>query len=216
MTAQIAANQKAAAVEERERLARDLHDSVTQTLYSAGMIANATQRKWEEGRTLEQHDLELLPVLIRGAAAEMRTLLLELRPDAIKNQTFGRLLELLADSARARSHAQVALKVTCDRQLPEQVTLNLHRIAQEALNNVGKHAGAGQVVIEFACDTQGAKLSVKDDGRGFDPQAIPAGHLGLMIMRERAKKIGADIDIDSKPGQGTAVVVTWSAAAGAA
>ena len=86
------------------------------------MIANATQRRWAEGRTLEQYDLELLPVLIRGASAEMRTLLLELRPDAIKNQTLGKLLELLAEAARARTQAEVSLNVVCDRQLPEEVT----------------------------------------------------------------------------------------------
>jgi signal transduction histidine kinase len=98
--------------------------------------------------------------------------------------------------------------------LPDDVTLTLHRIAQESLNNIAKHAEASEVVIDLSCSPESVKLYIEDDGRGFDPQAIPAGHLGIGIMRERAQKIGATLQINSKPGDGTSVLVTWSEAKG--
>jgi PAS domain S-box-containing protein len=214
VTDQITAEQEAATLEERDRLARDLHDSVSQTLYSAGMIADATPRLFDQDRAIGKQNLELLTVMIRGAAAEMRSLLLEFRPDTLRDQTLGKLLETLVVAARAHIPTEVSLKVEGDRQLPIDVTLTLHRIARESLNNVAKHAEASQVVVELTCDPKGVKLRIKDDGRGFDPQAIPGGHHGVRIMGERAQKIGAKSEIDSKPGDGTSVVVTWSEAGG--
>jgi PAS domain S-box-containing protein len=211
---EITNEQEFAALEERERLARELHDSVSQSLFTAGMIADATPRLRDKDPTGEQQNLELLSVMIRGASAEMRSLLLELRPDTLKDQTLGKLLETLAVAARARTRAAVSLKVESDCLLPEDVTLTLHRIAQESLNNIAKHAEASEVVIDLNCNPESANLSIKDDGRGFDPQAIPAGHLGIGIMRERAQKIGATFQIKSKPGDGTSVLVTWSEARG--
>ncbi len=214
VTDDISAEQESAALEERERLARELHDSVSQTLFSAGMIADAMPRLWDKDQAMGQHDLEILSVLIRGASAEMRSLLLELRPDTLKDQTLSSLLETLAIAARARTQAAVSLKVEGDCQRQEDVILAFFRIAQETLNNIAKHAEAGQVVIDLSCDPKRLKLCIQDDGRGFDPQDIPGGHLGIGIMRERAQKIGAAIKIDSRPGDGTVVVVTWSEARG--
>jgi signal transduction histidine kinase len=87
----------------------------------------------------------------------------------------------------------------------------MYRITQESLNNVAKHALASEVVVELICDHEGARLSVKDNGGGFDPLAIPAGHLGIGIMRERAQKIGANLKIDSEIGRGTQVYLSWPA-----
>jgi PAS domain S-box-containing protein len=210
VTDEITIEQEFAAIEERERLARELHDSVSQILFTAGMIADATPRLREKDPTRGQENLELLSFLIRGASAEMRSLLLELRPDTLKDQTLGKLLETLVAAARARTRAAVSLKVESDCLLPENVTLTLHRIAQESLNNIAKHAEASEVVIHLNCSPESAKLSIEDNGRGFDPQTIPAGHLGIGIMRERAQKIGATLQINSKPGDGTSVLVTWS------
>ena len=212
VTDELTAEQEIAALEERERLARELHDSVSQSLFAAGMIADATPRLWDKDPVSGQQNLELLSVMIRGASAEMRSLLLELRPDTLKDQTLGKLLETLAVAARARTRAAVSLKVEGDRLLPEDVTIAFHRIAQESLNNIAKHAEASEVVIDLSCVPESAKLCIEDDGRGFDPLAIPAGHLGIGIMRERAQKIGAAFQIDSRPGDGTLVVVTWSEA----
>ncbi|NCF64458.1 MAG: PAS domain S-box protein [Chloroflexi bacterium] len=211
---QIAAEQKAAVQEERERLARELHDSVSQILFSAGMIADATLGLWDKDPALGQQNLEILSRMIRGASAEMRSLLLEMRPDTLRDQTLAVLLETLAVSARARSQAEVSLKVNGDRQFADEVTLALHRIAQESLNNVAKHAEASEVLIELSGRPNGILLSIRDDGRGFDPQVIPSGHLGIGIMRERAQKIGATLQIDSEPGDGTAVIVSWEEARG--
>ncbi|MBE9475484.1 MAG: AAA family ATPase [Chloroflexi bacterium] len=214
VTDELAAEQETAALTEREHLARELHDAVSQTLFTAGMIAEATPRLWDKDPTTGQQNLEMLSVMIRGASAEMRSLLLELRPDTLKDQTLGNLLETLVAATRARTRAAVSLKVESDCLLPDDVTLTLHRIAQESLNNIAKHAEASEVVIDLSCSPESAKLSIEDDGRGFDPQAIPAGHLGIGIMRERAQKIGATLQINSKPGDGTSVLVTWSEARG--
>jgi two-component system nitrate/nitrite sensor histidine kinase NarX len=212
VTDELTAEQEAGALVERERLARELHDSVSQTLFTAGMIAEAMPRMLEKDRVRGRQDLEILSVLIRGASAEMRSLLLELRPDTLKDQTLGQLLETLAIAARARTQAVVSLKIEGACQLPEEVVMAFHRIAQESLNNIAKHAEASVVTIECRCDAERTKLCIEDDGRGFDPQAIPAGHLGIDIMRERAHNIGADIKIDSEIGRGTRVSVSWSAA----
>ena len=156
----------------------------------------------------------MLSKMIRGASAEMRGLLLELRPDTLRGQTLDKLLEAQVTGFIARTQAEVALAVEGDGQLPDDVTLAFHRIAQESLNNIAKYAEASEVVIDLSLSPERATLCIKDNGKGFDPQAAPAGHLGIGIMRERALKIGAAFQIDSKPGDGTLVTVNWSEARG--
>jgi PAS domain S-box-containing protein len=212
VTDELMAEQESGALAERERLARELHDSVSQTLFTAGMIAEAMPRMLEKDQARGRGDLEILSVLIRGASAEMRSLLLELRPDTLKDQTLDQLLETLVVAASARTQAAVSLKVEGDCILPEDVIMAFHRIAQETLNNIAKHAEASQIAVDLSCDGERTKLSIQDDGRGFDPQAIPAGHLGVSILRERAANIGAEIEIESEIGRGTQVTVSWSAA----
>jgi signal transduction histidine kinase len=102
------------------------------------------------------------------------------------------------------------LQIAGERDLPADVTLAFYRITQEALNNAIKHAEATTIDIALAGPPDRVELRVRDDGRGFDPQSIPAGHLGLSIMRERAAKIGASMQIESKPGQGTTITAIWS------
>jgi signal transduction histidine kinase len=140
----------------------------------------------------------------------MRALLFELRPAAMQDQTLGQLLGLLAEATYARTRAKVSLNVEGDRTLPEHVTTALHRIAQEALNNVAKHAEATTVNVNLVCGPDGIVLRITDDGRGFDPADIPPGHFGVENMGDRARKIGATFEVDSNPGGGTQVVVTWS------
>ena len=155
-------------------------------------------------------------MLIRGALAEMRSMLLELRSGASPDQSLSQLLTTLAEATRARSNMAVSLSIEGDRELPADVTMTLYRIAQEALNNVVKHAEATQVDITLLNEPDRVALHIRDDGRGFDPQAIPAGHMGISIMAERAQKIGADVQIQSQPGRGTEVSVTWPAPTGSA
>jgi nitrate/nitrite-specific signal transduction histidine kinase len=211
---------QAAVLEERGRLARDLHDAVTQTLFSASLLAEVLPATWEidqeQGRLL----LKELRQLSRGALAEMRTLLLELRPAVLAEADLGDLLRQLVDACTGRTGMPVSLTVSGDCDPPEDVHLALYRIAQEALNNIVKHARAQHVTVSLQCrpasGSDGAdhppaliELTIADDGVGFDPSQIPPDHLGLGIIRERAQVIGADLAVASQPGQGTTVRVAW-------
>jgi signal transduction histidine kinase len=211
VTDEITAEQEAAAVEERERLARDLHDAVTQTLFAASVLAQASPRMMEKDPAIAQQNFQRLAMLINSALAEMRTLLLELRPDKLQEQDISQLFGLLVESIRARTRANVSLTIEESCSPPEEIAVILYRIAQEALNNVTRHTRASEVIIELRGDDEEIRLSIKDNGHGFDPQEIPAGHFGIGIMQERAESIGADLEILSHTGEGTVVIVSWSA-----
>jgi signal transduction histidine kinase len=200
-----------AAADERSRLARELHDSVTQTLFSASVLAEATPRIWNKDQNIARQNMDKLSMLIRGALAEMRSLLLELRSDTPLNQTLPQLLATLAEATRVRSNMAVSFHIEGARDLPADVTLTFYRITQEALNNAIKHAEATTIDIMLVGQPDRVELRVRDDGRSFDPQSIPAGHLGISIMRERAAKIDADLQLDSRPGHGTEIRVIWLA-----
>jgi signal transduction histidine kinase len=198
-----------AAVAERNRLARELHDAVTQTLFSAGLIADVLPRLWQRNPELGQAKLEELRELTRGALAEMRTLLLELRPATLTESSLEDLLRQLATAVIGRSRLQVTVEVEGEAAQPlfPETQVALYRMAQEALNNVVKHAGAGQVTISLRFVESGTELRIQDNGRGFDPSAVSVHSLGLGIMHDRAAKIGADLQIESRIGEGTAVCV---------
>jgi signal transduction histidine kinase len=214
--------QQLAVVEERNRLARDLHDAVTQTLFSASLIAEALPTLWEQDQVEGRELLQELRQLSRGALAEMRTLLLELRPTALVEANLGDLLHQLGEAVAGRTGIPVAIDVQGRCELPTEVHVALYRIAQEALNNVVKHAVARQVTVSLAYTpapvgsnqtvARGAGLRVTDDGRGFDPAQVAPDHLGLGIIRERAQAIGATLEIESAPGQGTRIAVSWQRA----
>jgi two-component system nitrate/nitrite sensor histidine kinase NarX len=211
--------QQTAALEERGRLARDLHDAVTQTLFSASLIAEVVPTVWEgdqeEGREL----LQELRQLTRGALAEMRTLLLELRPAALSETSLDELLRQLGEAVTGRSGVPVTVTVEGECDLPSDVHVALYRISQEALNNVVKHARASEVEVSLRCTSlrdaaDGEKrdvveLQVSDDGCGFDPSSIPPDRLGLGIIRERAEAIGATLEIESETDCGTVIRVVW-------
>jgi signal transduction histidine kinase len=202
---------EAAALEERQRLARDLHDAVTQTLFSASLIADVLPAIWRRDPTQGAARLEELRVLNRGALAEMRTLLLELRPDALLESDLPDLLRQLVEAFHGRVRVEASLDVHGDRKVEADVQVALYRIAQEALNNVAKHAQATRVTLTLRLSDEQVDLTVVDDGRGFDPDAAAAGHLGLEIMRERAAAIGAVLRVASRPGDGTRLTVVWPA-----
>jgi signal transduction histidine kinase len=202
--------QQVATAEERQRLARELHDAVTQTLFSASLIAEVVPRLWERDPDQARKRLEELRRLTRGALAEMRTLLLELRPAALIETPFGHLLRQLAEATASRTTLQMEVQAPDDeRPLAAEVQIGLYRIAQEALNNVAKHASASRVEIHLRRRPGGVDLHVIDDGRGFDPTNTPPGHLGLGIMHERARGIGARLRIVSSPGDGARLHVRW-------
>jgi PAS domain S-box-containing protein len=202
--------ERSAVIAERNRLARDLHDAVTQTLFSASIIAEVLPRLWKRDPEEGQRRLDELRQLTRGALAEMRTLLLELRPTALAEAEMGELLRHLSEAFTGRTRIPIDLATGGDYALSPDVKVALYRIVQEALNNVGKHAAAQQVWLNLDCQPQQVRLVVRDDGRGFNPESVPPECLGLGIMRERAEAIGAELTIESQTGQGTRVLVAWS------
>jgi signal transduction histidine kinase len=191
-------------------LARELHDAVTQTLFSASLIAEVLPRIWERDSEEGRRRLEELRQLTRGALAEMRTLLLELRPSALGDIEMGDLLRQLADSIIGRARIEVSLGVDGECELPAQVKAVFYRVAQESLNNVAKHSCAERATIALRCQPGTAVLRIEDDGRGFDANSLSPESLGLGIMRERAESIGAEFMIESEPDRGTRLTVVWS------
>lgn len=194
---------------ERTRLARDLHDAVTQTLFATTLIADVLPEIWAADPDEGRRRLDEIRRLTRSALAEMRTLLVELRPSALVEAPLPTLLRQLAEALAGRSRCAIQLSAEGERRLPADVQVGLYRIAQEALNNVVKHAQAGAAIVTLR---QGdpVRLTVADDGVGFDTSTVTADHLGLRIMRERAEAIGARLTISSEPGEGTHISVVWT------
>ena len=205
--AQKAADEAVAA--DRNRLARDLHDAVTQTLFSASLIAEVLPQIWETNPGEAFKRLAELRELTRGALAEMRTLLLELRPSALTDSALPDLLRQLTEAARGRARLPVTLTVDGECCLPSEVQVAFYRIAQEALNNIAKYAKASQVSLDLRMQPDQTRLTIMDNGAGFDLTRVPPNHLGLRIMRERAEAIGARFSIYSEPGEGTQVTAIW-------
>jgi PAS domain S-box-containing protein len=205
-------DEAAAVAAERNRIANELHDSVTQSLYSASLIAEALPKVWTKHPQEARRSLEELRSLTQGAQAEMRTLLLELRPGELADRKLSELLRQLTDAMSARTDLPITVTVVGDCQLPTDVQIAYYRITQEALNNISKHARANRAWVNLRCGQDRVTLRVGDNGRGFDPAISQIHQLGLQIMRERAEAIGADLSITSQPGQGTEVKVVWQVA----
>jgi PAS domain S-box-containing protein len=197
--------------EERQRLARDLHDAVSQTLWSSTLIADVLPEIWEQDVDKGRERLERLRQLTHGALAEMRALLIELRPATLVESSLEELLQSLSAAAASRTRAQVNLTFKGECLLPQDVHLATYRIAQEALNNAIRHSSPNNIEIKLRCEANNVKLEVSDDGRGFDPKNLPSGtHLGIDIMHERAEGVAGTLDIISRPRRGTKIYFTWS------
>jgi signal transduction histidine kinase len=195
--------------EERNHLARELHDSVTQTLFTASILAEATPRIWDKDQGIARQNMDKLSVLIRGALAEMRSMLIELRSEDLSKQRLDQLLNMVVEAARARTNAIITMSRMDRPELPNTIALGFYRIAREAINNAIVHAGATQIDIFLIAESGHVELHIKDDGCGFDPSAVTKGHLGISIMQERAAIIGAEIRILSEVGLGTEIVLSW-------
>jgi two-component system nitrate/nitrite sensor histidine kinase NarX len=208
--------QTLAALEERQRLAQNLHDAVNQSLFSAGLIAEVLPRLWERNPDEGRQSLEDLRRLTRGAMAEMRGLLAELRPLVLTDTELDELLRQLGDALTGRTNIPVVVTVVGQGALQEQGTLPaavqvaFYRLCQEAFNNIAKHARASQVAIHLQYEAATVELHIRDDGRGFDPEQIPSGHYGLSMMRERAEAVGARLIVTSRPGHGTEIAIRWT------
>jgi PAS domain S-box-containing protein len=204
--------QELAALQERQRLAQNLHDAVNQSLFSAGLIADVLPRLWERDQEEARKSLNDLRRLTRAAQAEMRALLAELRPSAITDTDLGDLLHLLGNALSGRVNIPVTVTVAKEVILPPETQVAFYRICQEALNNVAKHAKAGRVDIDLKHDGTAIELHIRDDGQGFEPERnIPEhGHYGLSMMHERAEAAGALLTVMSRPGHGTELILQWT------
>ena len=194
---------------DRTRLARDLHDAVTQTLFSSSLIAEVLPDLWDMDVDVAKSSTEELRQLTRGALAEMRTLLLELRPTTLTQTRLNDLIKQLCEAFIGRSRLPITLNIEGDCSLPPDVQIAIYRIAQESLNNVFKYARATQVDVSLFISTSTVRFEVCDNGVGFDMSTSKPTSLGMRIMRERAESIGADFHIRSTPDSGTCVEVTW-------
>lgn len=198
-----------AAMEERQRISRELHDAVSQSIFSASVIAQSLARVSDLNQEDVRADLNEINNLTRSALAEMRSLLLELRPMDLVDVKLEDLLTQLVDAFRGKSKIKIALNIEENYPLTPEVRIALYRITQEALNNILKHAHAQHASISLHNLENTVKLRITDDGRGFDPNTVGPSHLGLGIMRERAELIGAVLTIDSQPDKGTEIAVKW-------
>ncbi len=195
---------------ERTRLARDLHDAVTQTLFSASLIAEVLPELYQMDLAEAHNSTEELRQLTRGALAEMRTLLLELRPAALTQSRFEDLLKQLCEALMGRSRLPINLGIEGEGNLPPEVQIALYRIAQESLNNAAKYARATRVDVNLRLSSHAVNLEICDDGVGFDMSKAKPTSLGVRIMRERAETIGAQLQITSALKKGTQVCVSWN------
>jgi PAS domain S-box-containing protein len=205
-----------AAGEERAHLARELHDSVTQALFSMTLVSRSVELLLDRDPQAARGQLGQLRDLQREALAEMRALIFELRPGNLEQDGLARALRTHTAALQGRIGLPIMVESALDERLPLAIEEVLYRIAQEALHNVVKHAGARQVRLEVGRTASGVRLQVQDDGKGFDPARVPDGHLGLAGMRARADKIGARFSVWSVPGEGTRIEVLVPEAAIAA
>lgn len=198
-----------AAEQERYRLARELHDSVTQTMFSMNLCAQSARLLMGKDPTRVAGQLDRLLELSCGAVGEIQELITQLRPPALAEAGLIAALHQLALERRRRDGLEIVLEITGDRQLPTAVEMGLYSITQEALNNVSKHAGTQQATVRLNLGEMGGCMEIQDHGRGFDLQAAlnQRDHLGLAGMRERALEIAWNLTIESYPGSGTRIQV---------
>ncbi|MEA2621790.1 MAG: hypothetical protein QOH61_700 [Chloroflexota bacterium] len=194
-----------AASDERAHLARELHDSVTQALFSMTLTTRSVELLLDRDLDAAREQLAALRALERDALAEMRGLIFELRPANIEAD--GLVQAVRTHAAAVEGRTGISIAVDCD--LPDRPKLEaeaaLYRIAQESIHNVVKHASASKVLVTIGRAQAGVRLVVEDDGVGFDPTTTNRDGLGLAGMRSRAERLGGTLDITSEPGKGTRV-----------
>jgi two-component system nitrate/nitrite sensor histidine kinase NarX len=200
--------QETAMLKERQRLARDLHDAVSQSLFAASSITESLAMKWDRKPDEALRLVRDLEYLIKSIRAEMRVLLWELRPENLVTTPLDKLLVQLIDSVQARTKIIIHHKVQEIPQLPEHVHITLYRITQEALNNIIKHSRASEGNVELSLQAHQTVLHIRDNGRGFSLSDTSSG-FGLGNMHERAQSIKASLDVMSQPGAGTEITVRW-------
>ena len=197
--------QELAALEERQRLARELHDSVSQALYGITLGTHTARTLLERDPRKVAEPLDYVLSQAEAALTEMRALIFELRPESLETEGLVAALSRQAAALRARHEIVVSTELCDEPDLPLKVKEELYRVAQEALHNTVKHARANRVNLRMYLDTKGVLLEVCDDGVGFDTTRSFPGHLGLHSMRSRIARLGGTLQIESTPKQGTCI-----------
>ncbi len=199
--------QKRTALEERQRLARELHDSVSQALYGISLGVHTALAQLDTDRRKTREALDYALSLAHAGLMEMRALIFELRPESLEREGLVAALTKQAEAVHARYEIEVALSVCDEPDVPLSTKEVLYRIAQEALQNAARHARADRIAVRLTREPAALRLEVRDNGVGFDPTAAYPGHLGLRSMYERAERVGGTLDILSAPGSETEIRV---------
>ena len=201
--------ENAAVVQERARLGRELHDSVTQLLYSLTLFAEMASDANAAGESGAcQRSLVRIGDIAYQVVKEMRLLLYELMPSTLLNDGLVKALDRRLDSVERRAGIDVQLEFESCPFLTPSVELELYRIAQEALNNILLHAEADHIAVSLKCESRAIVLKIEDNGIGFSPESVALrGGLGIKNMRERAERLNSRLDIHSNPGKGTCVQI---------
>ena len=204
------ASRELSIVEERARLARELHDATVQTLFSLSLTAEVAASLVDEAPAAARVEIGRIQELAQTAVAELRSLVFELRPPALEEEGLVATLSKHLEVLRRIHGLSVTLVANSEERLEPGAETGLFRIVQEALSNVVRHAGASRVEVTIEANGDSVTTTVADDGVGFDPEArsIRARRLGLTSMRERAQTLGGTVVVTSRPGRGTTVSVT--------
>lgn len=198
---------KVAALEERQRLARELHDSVSQALYGIALGARTARALLERDPAKVAEPIDYVLSLAEAGLSEMRALIFELRPESLQNEGLVAALTKIADALRARHKLEVVTDFCPEPDISLDAKEMLYRIAQEASHNTAKHAAASHVELKMYCEEKQLTLIIHDNGKGFNPESDFPGHLGLHSMRERVASLDGDMQIDSQPGGGTTITL---------
>ena len=199
--------QELAVMMERQRLARELHDSVSQALYGIALGARTARMLLDRDPTKLAQPLDYVLSLAEAGLHEMRALIFNLRPEALETEGLVVALTKQAASLRTRHQLEVITDLCEEPEVRFDIKEALYRIAQEAMHNTVKHAHATRVEIRLGCDPRIVELDVRDDGSGFDPGGSFPGHMGLRSMRERVHRLGGSLTVESAPGQGVHIKV---------
>lgn len=197
--------QELAAVEERQRLARELHDSVSQALYGISLGVHTARLQVDHNPGELAESLDYVLELAEAALTEMRALIFELRPESLEAEGLITALTKQAAAMQARHGINVELDLCNEPDVPLKIKRELYRVAQEAVHNTVKHAEAGKVDLRLHMVDGAVILEVHDDGKGFEATGSFPGHLGLHSMRERIEGLDGGLEIESAPGQGTSI-----------
>lgn len=202
--------QQVAVLQERQRIAMELHDAVSQTLWSAALIADALPDLWKTNQPKAIEKTAQLSRITHGTLAEMKALLFEIHPTGIDNIPLDQSLHRLVEAVKGRTELPITLEAEPEQYLSPEIRRTFYRVAQEALTNAARHAAAQHIQVTLKQKANKVLLSIQNDGIGFDVNQLSPDGLGLSNMKTRAEAIGATLTVQSSPNQGTCIELQYS------